>query len=203
MASTTESIGRLITNEVLLYGERQLLRNRDQSEQQQQPQDPPAPPASAPISHNDKAVASVLLTLLDETLDASADRMQVAGDPVAARPGGGDAGSAQNRVAAQYAEADAVFRPDLPTPQNTISINPTSQQILLAAASSTELRMAMQSAFLAAAGRVQSEDKTRASANSRRRGIGSAVDSSSPIRVGAGIFALIGLAIFLAATFAR
>ncbi len=200
MASTTESIGRLITGEVLLYGERQLLRNQDQPEQQ--PRDPPPPPVSAPLSHNDKAVASVLLTLLDEQLDISADRIADSGGAVAGRSSSTEANSVQNRVAAQYAEADAVFRPDLPAQQNTGPLNPSNQQNLFAT-TSAELRMAMQSAFIPAAGLVQSKDKIKGAGRSRQNKNPIAVDTSTLMRAGAGIAALAALVIVFLVIFAR
>jgi hypothetical protein len=202
MASTTESLGRLIAEEVLLQSERQLLRNRDQPGQQTR--DPPASaaPVSAPISHNDKAVASVLLRLLDEQLDALDNRIETSGDPAAARAGEGKARPAQNHIVAQYAEEDAIFRPDPPTLATAPLPNLADQRILLAA-SSPEVRMAMQSAFLSATVRAQSENRANESPGARRGQIGNALDSSSLMRVGAGIFAVTALAIFVMASFAR
>ncbi|MFA5957182.1 hypothetical protein [Hyphomicrobium sp.] len=201
MVSTTEAVSRLITGDVLLQAERQLLRNREQPGKQ--PQDQPAQATPAPISHNDKAVASVLLTLLDEQLDASAAvQKEPTGQAATAQSAGGQTTTGPNRVAAQYAEAEAVFRPDLPTSQALPFIDPTNQQILLAA-SSPELRMAMQSAFLSAAVRAQTEDTAASDADARRRKSASAMTSSSFIRVGAGVFIVGALAIFLAAGFAR
>jgi hypothetical protein len=202
MASTTESLGRLIAEEVLLQSERQLLRNRDQPAQQPRNSPARAAPASAPISHNDKAVASVLLTLLDEQLDAMDNRMETSVDPDAARAGGGKAGPAQNHIVAQYAEEDAIFRPDPPTLATVPLPNSTDQRILLAA-SSPEVRMAMQSAFLSATVRAQSESRSKESRGARRRQIGNALDSSSLMRVGVGISAVAALAIFLMVSFAR
>jgi hypothetical protein len=109
--SSAEKIGGLIVNEALLQGERQLLRDRNPT--QQDAKGAPAPPAAPPISHSDKAMAPVLLTLLDEqlngTLGDDASRM-------GARPG--EISSPPNRVAARYAEDDRVFRADL-TPNST------------------------------------------------------------------------------------
>jgi len=109
--SNSEKIGGgLIVNEVLLQGERQLLRDRNSA--QQDPRGAPPPPAAPPISHSDKTMAPVLLTLLDEQLNGTI--AEEAGRTGARE---GEIASSPNRVAARYAEDDRVFRAD-PPPSN-------------------------------------------------------------------------------------
>ncbi|SFV37270.1 hypothetical protein [Hyphomicrobium facile] len=107
MVTNTDTIARLIASDTLMRGERQLLRN--QTPVPQEAGDDAARTVAPPISHNDKTMAPVLLTLLDEQLGAS-----VAPDANRAAARGQDAPSAPNRIAARYAEDDTVFRADLP-----------------------------------------------------------------------------------------
>ncbi|RUP07450.1 hypothetical protein [Hyphomicrobium sp.] len=108
MVNNAETIGALIVNETLLRGERQLLSNRNPSSKQDIGGEA-APPAAPPISHNDKAMAPVLLTLLDEQLSGKiADETRRIG----AREG--EVSSSPNRIAARYVEDEQVFRADLP-----------------------------------------------------------------------------------------
>ncbi|MBS0251869.1 MAG: hypothetical protein JSR78_12490 [Proteobacteria bacterium] len=200
MVSSTENIGRLIANEVLLQADRQLLQNRDQPGQQATEKQPTTPPA--PISHNEKAVSSVLLTLLDEQLDARlaglADgfRNRAAAEPTS------DTASGAGRVAAQYAEADAVFRPDFPIEQRVVPADASNQQVLLAAAS-PELRMAMQSAFFSAAVRAQTETEEISGRDARRRKLNAGPNGAVLIRIGLAGVAGLALAILIAAGLLR
>lgn len=198
MVSSTESIGRLITEEVRLQSERQLLRNRDHPAGQQAEQQP-APAPAAPISHNDKAIASVLLTLLDEQLDASAVDPSATGGNFR-RPD--DTAPAASRIAAQYAEAEAVFRPDVSAEQPTLPQGVINQQALLVA-TSPELRMAMQSAFFSAAVRAQTGAAEPSGRNTPRRKMESITDAASLMRIGGVALVVIVAAIVLAAAFAK
>ena len=202
MVSSMESIGRLITEEVRLQGERQLLRNRDQpAGQQAEQQQAPAP--AAPISHNDKTVASVLLTLLDEQLDASAvDPSASGGNFLAGRSHPDATVPAASRIAAQYAEAEAVFRPDVPVEQPTLPPGVINQQALHIAAS-PELRMAMQSAFFSAAVRAQTEAAETSGRNTPRRKRESITDAASFMRIGGAVLVVIVVAIVVAAAFGK
>lgn len=201
MVSSTENIGRLIASEVLLQADRQLLQNRDQSGQQTTEKQPA--PTSAPISRNEKAVSSVLLTLLDEQLDARlaglADGFR---NQAPAGQSADDTATGASRVAAQYAEADAVFRPDLPIEQRLVATDATNQQVLLAAAS-PELRMAMQSAFFSAAVRAQTETEEIAGQNARRRRLDTGPNGAVLVRIGLAGVAGLALAILLAAGLVR
>jgi len=106
----------LIVNEALLAGERQLLGNRNPSSKQEMGGEA-APQAAPPISHNDKAMAPVLLTLLDEQLNGTiADETRRIG----AREG--EVSSSPNRIAARYVEDEQVFRADLPVAGTAIPL---------------------------------------------------------------------------------
>jgi hypothetical protein len=201
MVSSTDNIGRLITNEVLLQTERQLLPNREKPGQQTSDKQPPL--TSPPISHNEKAVSSVLLTLLDEQLDARlaglADGFR---NPAPDQPSAADVASGAHRVAAQYAEAEAVFRPEIPTEQRLLPTDATNQQALLAAAS-PELRMAMQSAFFSAAVRAQTEADEASRRNTSGSKLGMGVDNAVLIRIGLAGVGVLALAVLLVAGLAR
>lgn len=115
MVNNAETIGALIVNETLLRGERQLLQNRNPSKQDMGGK--AAPPAAPPISHNDKAMAPVLLTLLDEQLNGTiADETRRLG----AREG--EVSSSPNRIAARYIEDERGFRADVPVAGTAIPL---------------------------------------------------------------------------------
>ena len=69
MATNPEAVGRLLANSALMNGERELLRRRDgpPAETSQSVSHQQAPP----IATDNKAVTTVLLTLLDEQLHAT------------------------------------------------------------------------------------------------------------------------------------
>jgi len=122
MVNNAETIGALIVNETLLRGGRQLLQNRNPSKQDMGGE--AAPPAAPPISHNDKAMAPVLLTLLDEQLNGKiADETHRIG----AREG--EVSSSPNRIAARYVEDEQVFRADLPVAGTAIPLGLTHPHI--------------------------------------------------------------------------
>jgi hypothetical protein len=195
MESTTESIGRLITNEVLLQAERQLLRNGEHKDQPAQ--EPPSQPPPEPLTHNDKTISSVLMTLLDEQLNAATvDPKQLAAH-IAPSDFGAAETPAARLVSAQYAEAEAVFQPDVPAQQMNLAPNPNNPQIF--AALSPELRMAMQSAFIPAAIRRQEEAAALAAQIASRTTTSGSAEARMGVRIGAGVFALAVLIIVVAA----
>ncbi|RUO98699.1 hypothetical protein [Hyphomicrobium sp.] len=193
MVNSTESIGRLITEEVLLQSERQLLQNRDRPSQQAKQQQPQ--PAPTPLSYNDKAVSSILLTLLDEQLDASviAPKEQMA-TTAEGQKAAGEAQATPNRVAVQYAEAEAAFRAEDAVP--LAQVNP---QVM---ATSPELRMLMESAFVTAASRLQAGSANVGNGEERRRKA-QAQRETALFRIGAGVFAGALLVMVIAAIFSR
>jgi hypothetical protein len=71
VANSADGVGQLIANSALMKGERELLRKRDEP-----PTETSAPraarPAAEPITNDSKVVSAVLLTLLDERLQAEA-----------------------------------------------------------------------------------------------------------------------------------
>jgi hypothetical protein len=193
MVNSTESVGRLITEEVLLQSERQLLPSRDRPSQQAKQQQPQTAPA--PLSYNDKAVSSILLTLLDEQLDASAlapkEQMAAAAHGQTAA---GEAQPAPNHVAAQYAEADAAFRAE--------DAAPLAQANPQAAANSPELRMLMESAFVTAASRLQAGSAIAGTAEDRRLKADTQRQRAL-FRIGAGVFAGALAVMVIAVIFSR
>lgn len=199
MVNNAEAIGRLIANDTLLQGERQLLRRQDQPSQE--PGNEPAQSAAPPITHNDKAIASVLLTLLDEQLDASAAE-------AASRPGVSTSTFSRspeappsNRVAAQYAEEDLVFRANSPAQEIPIPLGPSSQQIAQAV-SSPELQAFMQRFLMSAAARIQADGAEGLPSGSRKRNVGTLADAVSTTRIAGAILAVAVLSIIIAVHFA-
>lgn len=200
MVNNAEAIGRLIANDTLLRGERQLLRRQDRPSQE--PGNEPAQSGAAPITHNDKAIESVLLTLLDEQLDASAAE-------AASRPGVSTSTFSRsseappsNRVAAQYAEEDLVFRANSPAQEIPIPLGPSSQQIAQAVSSSPELQAFMQRFLMSAAARIQADGVEGLPSGSRKRNVGTLADSVSTTRIAGAILAVAVLSILIAVHFA-
>lgn len=78
MAGSADTVGRLLATSVLRDGERQLLRNT--GDQRKQAAKPAASPQTDALKDklpaNSKAVATVLLSLLDEQLTSSKDAPQ-------------------------------------------------------------------------------------------------------------------------------
>lgn len=72
MAGNADTVGRLLATGALLNGERELLRPSPSEAQTKSK--PAATPqtSSPPLANNSKAVASVLLTLLNEQIDSAA-----------------------------------------------------------------------------------------------------------------------------------
>lgn len=113
MATNTEAVGRLLANSALMKGERELFRR--QEEPAAETTASAAPQKAEPIANDSKAVATVLLTLLDEQLHAI--EAAPTGQPKTANSADGDA-NALKRVAAKYA-ADGLIPGDdsvLPEP---------------------------------------------------------------------------------------
>jgi hypothetical protein len=102
-----------------MRGERELLRKRDEPAPDGGKSG--APNQAPPISHDSKAVAAVLLKLLDERLQASDAALMGQADAPAGRGAAGDGLTSSGRIAAQYAEdglaaiADPV-RPEIGSP---------------------------------------------------------------------------------------
>lgn len=159
MVTNTDTIARLIAADTLMRGERQLLRN--QIPVPQEAGDDAARTIAPPISHNDKTMAPVLLTLLDEQLGAS-----VAPDANRAAARGQDVPSTPNRIAARYAEDDSVFRADLPANGTALPLGQHYPQIAQTV-SSLDLQTFMQRFLM---GKVKSIPADGGSARSGERG---------------------------------
>lgn len=111
MANSSESVGQLLANSALMKGERDLFRKQD------------APPAEAaktatqptaePIVHDSKAVAAVLLAMLDEQLQAADAALAAGSKAIQSNTAEADA---SKRVAQKYA-SDGLVGDDLGTPQ--------------------------------------------------------------------------------------
>jgi hypothetical protein len=112
VANSADGVGKLIANSALMKGERELLRKRDEP-----PTETSAPtagrPAAEPITNDSKVVSAVLLTLLDERLQA--DAALIAG-PKPAMSDNSDA-DVSKRVAAKYAADGLIPGDDLIAPQ--------------------------------------------------------------------------------------
>ncbi len=199
MVNNAEAISRLIVNDVLLQGERQLFRKQEQSSQE--PGSESVQSAAAPITHNDKAIASVLLTLLDEQLDASAaEAASRSGVSTSTLPRNPEAAPTSNRIVAQYADEDLVFRDNLPAQQMPIALGPSSQQ-MAQAVSSPELQIFIQRFLMSAASRIQA-DGSDGLPSSRKRNTVTFMDSVSTTRVAGVLLAIAVLAIIMAVSFA-
>jgi hypothetical protein len=197
VATNPEAIGQLLANSALMKGERELMRR--QEEPSPEASKAPAQPKAQPIVTDSKAVASVLLTLLDEQLHAT--EAALAGQPKNANLADGEA-SASKRVAAKYT-ADGLIagsdlgRAELPAANDQVRA-PTMPPI-----ASADLQTFVQRfAALAAA---QSAIADRDNTGRARRGIAmaSAVFSGASgfrlMGVGAALLWLLGLVVQWAA----
>jgi hypothetical protein len=104
VANNADTVGRLLATSTLMKGERQLLHKQD--EPAQEPSKPTPQSLPAPISHDSKTTAAVLLKLLDDRLQAS--EAEAASPEKAAlgtrRPAGDDATESSKRLSARYVE---------------------------------------------------------------------------------------------------
>jgi hypothetical protein len=114
LANSAESVGQLLANSALMKGERELLRKRD--EPQAETSAPAVTrPSAEPIANDSKVISAVLLTLLDEQLQADA-----ALAAVARSANGNSEADASKRVAAKYASDGLIPGDDLIAPQPSV-----------------------------------------------------------------------------------
>ncbi|MBY0562057.1 hypothetical protein [Hyphomicrobium sp.] len=186
MATNTDTIARLIATDTLMRGDRQLLRNQNPSPQE--PGNDAARNIAPPISHNDKTMAPVLLTLLDEQLGAS-----VPPDATRAAARGGDVPSTPNRIAARYVEDDSVFRADLPANGTALPLG-QSYPLTAQTVSSLDLQTFMQRFLMGKAGSLPADG--RGAANGGR---GSKSDDASQPNLAAVKYAAIAVVAVMAA----
>jgi hypothetical protein len=196
MVGSPDAIGRLIANEVLMLGDRELFQKRDQPGQP--PEEQATQTNAAPISHNDRAMASVLMTLIDEQIDASAAAPKdLMNDPAAAQARAERSAS----IAARYADTEAAYQAD-PPPQPLANALQQADLNVLRAASSPELRMAMQAAMTSAYARMGIELATAGGEETRTRVLGPFAKPVPILRIGAGIAVAIFVVVLVAAHFA-
>jgi hypothetical protein len=159
MAGTPEIIGRLIADQALQRGERQLLQKQPDGRTAASPPSPNSGVFARPIVHNDRAVAGMLTAMIDEQLQA----LESMEDVSTKKPA-----SVSERVGERYANDEASVRdderrlPELPAHQ----LIGNAQAML--AASSPEFRMVLGSAFTAAALRAQTESVQPSDASGKR-----------------------------------
>lgn len=186
MATNTDTIARLIATDTLMRGDRQLLRNQNTAPQE--PGNDGTRTVAPPISHNDKTMVPVLLTLLDEQLGAS-----VAPDANRAAARAQDAPSTPNRIAARYAEDDSVFRADLPA--NGMALPPgQNYPQITQTISSLDLQTFMQRFLMGKVGSLHADGRNAANA-----GRGSKSDDASQPSLATVKFAAIAVVAVMAA----
>lgn len=186
MATNTDTIARLIATDTLMRGDRQLLRNQNPSPQE--PGHDGTRTVAPPISHNDKTMAPVLLTLLDEQLGAS-----VAADANRAVARAQDAPSTPNRIAARYAEVESVFWADLPANGTALPPGQNYPQIAQTV-SSLDLQTFMQRFLMGKVGSLHVDG--RSAANAER---GSKSDDASQLSLATVKFSAIAVVVVMAA----
>jgi len=147
MVTNADTIARLIASDTLMQGERQLLRKQDPSPELG---GSAARAVAPPISHNDKTMAPILLTLLDEQLGAS----MADGASRTAREQ--DVPPSPNRVAARYAEDDLVFRADLPANGTALPLGQSYPHIAQTVPS-LDLQTFMQRFLMGKVGNIQAD----------------------------------------------
>jgi hypothetical protein len=115
VANSAEGVGQLLASSALMKGERELLRKRDEPPAEKST--PGAARAAAePIANDSKIVSAVLLTLLDERLQADAALMA----NLKPATSGNSEADASKRVAAKYAADGLISGDDLIAPQQPI-----------------------------------------------------------------------------------
>ena len=121
MVNNPEIVSRLLANTALLKGERELLRQPEKPPAPNEESKPAAPAIAKPIENDSRAVSSVLLTLLDERLQAAAS---ASGQPGFAGAPSSD-GDAPHRVAAKYAADGLIARDDFAPPSAAVAPDQT------------------------------------------------------------------------------
>lgn len=177
MATNAEAVGRLLANSALMNGERELLRK--QEEPSSKTATSAAQQKAEPIANDSKAVATVLLTLLDEQLHAV--ETATMGQLKTAKSADEDF-SASKRVTAKYATDGLVPGNDSDLPEAMIA----SDQIRMREMSSVvsaDLQTFVQRFAAFAAGRSRSTNEN-ANASRGNTGVVSAFfNRASPLRL--------------------
>ena len=187
MATNAEAVGQLLANSALMKGERELLRKQEE---------PPAEAKSAtqqkaePIVNNNKTVATVLLTLLDEQLHAT--EAALASQPKNANSTDGDV-NAPKRVAARYAADGLIPGDDSVLPEPAIASDQVRMRETPSVVSADLQTFVQRFAAVAAGQPTAAASETRATA---RRSIGIAAalfNRASPLRLASAIAVLLWL----------
>jgi hypothetical protein len=159
VANNADTVGRLLATSTLMQGERQLLRKQD--EPAPEPGKPAPQSSSAPISHDSKTTAAVLLKLLDDRLQAS--EAEAASPEKAAlgtrRPAGDDATESSKRLSARYVEDGLTSGNDTGRSESAIPIAPFRARDAMPTAS-LELQTFLQRLAAFAAGRPDGRTST-------------------------------------------
>lgn len=177
MATNPEAVGRLLANSALMQGERQLLRR--QGEPAAEAETTAVQQKADPIANDSKAVATVLLTLLDEQLHAI--ETAPSGRPGTANATDSDV-DAPKRVAAKYA-ADGLVASDDSVLTEPMIANDQARMREMPSMVSADLQTFVQRFTAFAAGRSLFANEN---ASSTRRGTGTAsgfFNRASPLRL--------------------
>ena len=194
MASNAEAISRLLANSTLLRGERELLRKQDQL-----PAEPPklsSQPAAPPISHDARAIASVLLILLDERLASDAEaagRSETQAGP--SRVAANDSGTAPKGIAAMYVEDGLKTSGETTRPDVVFDAEP-SRPREFTAGNPSELQSFIQRLAAIAIGR--SDEYQKGWAGSRKGGQSAPISTMSGIKIAAVTIAILCVAVLIA-----
>lgn len=185
MATNPEAIGRLLANSALMNGERELMRRRDgpSVETSMAVGQPKAPP----IDTENKAVKTVLLTLLDEQLHAAESAAGTQAKPQI--PADSDV-TASKLAASRYA-ADGFARSNDPGLPEPMIGNDQPRMLATPSVVSADLQTFVQGYAASAAGRARAAAHENTGAS--RRGTAAVMaffSRASPLRL-AGIAAVL------------
>jgi hypothetical protein len=194
MANSAEAVGQLLAQSMLMKGERQLLGKKD--EPPAQAAKPTTQQTAEPIAHDSKAVAAVLLTLLDERLQASdAELAALLNSPDRKSPT--DDADASRRVAAKYAQdglnaGDDALRPEMAIPAIQVQVLERPPIV------SPDLQTFMQRFVAFAAGRsIATDPESIGDSRASRRNVSSLLDGPPTFRVVALALGLLWLVVLI------
>jgi hypothetical protein len=191
VANRAEAVGRLLATSGLMKGDRELMRRQSDLPAQETAESAPQP-SSPPLAHDSKAVAAVLLNLLNERLQASDIEAMNRQDAQDGKAASDDATSPPKHIAARYAEDGLTSNGDPARPEMT---NPLGQGPLRDAAPRTapELQSFIQRLMVLATDRSDSRAATGADGR-RDRANSSTSDSLAIVRIVIAALAVLGLA---------
>jgi hypothetical protein len=196
VANNAEAIGRLLANSTLLRGERELLRRQDQP-----PGETPKPAlqsSAPPITNDAKAVAAVLLTLLDERLASEAAAAGRSEAPAESRRTiAADAGNAPKAIAAKYADDSLNAGGD--TMRFDPAFSPEQSRLReMPAGNATELQSFIQRLAAIAAGRSEMRRQSGFAGIGGERGASAHAGGITVIRIAAVVIAVLCVGVLIA-----